>query len=81
MDRCFWFCFCFVFSLLSVAKQVGGKKGFVWLRGYNPSLEEVKTETEGKNLEAGNDAEVMEVLCLLVASKLLSSTAQAHLLR
>jgi hypothetical protein len=50
--------------LLSVVKQVG-KKGFIWLTCNCPSLREVKAETEGKNLEAGTEAEAMEELCLL----------------
>lgn len=62
------------------------KKGFLFslqLSGHTPSPREVKTGTQGRNLEAGSDAESMEECCPLDCSPWLtqpaSYTIQDHL--
>ena len=47
-----------------------GRKGFVWLTlpHHCSSLKEVRTGTQGRNKEAGADAEAMERGCLLACT-------------
>ena len=48
-----------------------GREGFIWLTYLDNSskLREVKAGTQGRNLEAGTEAETVQELCLLAATQ------------
>jgi hypothetical protein len=64
---------------IAVIKRHGylWRSGFIWLPllHHGSSLKEIKTESQGRNLEAGADAEAMEGCSLLVCSSWLAQTA------
>lgn len=50
-----------------MSESSSGRKGFIWRTVLHHSLlfKEVRTGTQGKHLEAGNEAEAIERCCLL----------------
>ena len=49
-------------------KQKNSRKKIYWLTGNRAVSREAKAESQGRNLEAGADAETMEGCCLLTCS-------------
>lgn len=55
------------------------EEGFIWLvTDYNPPSREAKAGTQGRDLEAGTEAEVMEESCLWACYPQLTQTALFH---
>jgi len=58
-----------------ITKSSMGRKGLLQLTACSPSSVEVRAGAQGKNLEAGTDAETREECCLLACSSWLAQPA------
>jgi hypothetical protein len=56
----------------NMTKSNLGNKGFIQFSNYCTSLKEVMAGTQGWNLEAGTEAEIIDKCCLLACSSWLA---------
>ena len=61
-----------------ITKTNKWRKGLIWLTGYKLSSGEARARTQGRNLEAGTDAETMERHCLVAGSPSLAQAGFLH---